>query len=146
MIAATKPRSLLARTASNPAGEEAGGAGGAPLSPIDTQERWTKAVTPHRPSRPPLLLPLYATYGALQALDVVSTQKALANGAYEANPLLRGLSDKAAGTLAVKAGVTAGTIYLSERLWRKNRVAAVALMAVLNGAYASIVAWNYRQQ
>jgi hypothetical protein len=45
--------------------------------------------------------------------------------------------------LAVKAAASVGTIYLAEKLWRRNRVAAVALMAGLNGAYAVIVARNY---
>ena len=59
---------------------------------------------------------------------------------------MRSMAGNTAGLLAVKAGATAATFYLSERLWRKNRVASVVLMAALNGAYVSIVAWNYRQQ
>jgi hypothetical protein len=59
---------------------------------------------------------------------------------------MRAVGDHPAAGLAVKAGATAATVYLTERLWRKNRVASIAVMAALNGAYAAIVAHNYRQR
>jgi hypothetical protein len=40
--------------------------------------------------------------------------------------------------------VTASVIACTERLWRHNRVAAVVTMIAVNGAYAAIVANNYR--
>jgi hypothetical protein len=58
---------------------------------------------------------------------------------------MRGVADRPAVALAVKVGATAATIYLTERLWRRNRAASIVLMAVLNGTYAAIVAHNYRQ-
>jgi hypothetical protein len=94
-------------------------------------------------SRPRPLVPLYVSYAALQGADLVTTARARGRGAVEANPLLGGLGNSSAGLLTVKAGVAVGTFYLAERLWRRNRVAAVALMAGLNGAYAVIVARNY---
>jgi hypothetical protein len=81
---------------------------------------------------------------ALQIADVASTRRALEAGGREANPIVRGLADNTAAMLAIKAAATAGTIYLVERLWRKNRTAAVLLMAALNGTYAAIVAHNHR--
>lgn len=95
--------------------------------------------------RPRSLVPLYLSYGALQVLDVASTRRALDAGATEANPLLRGVAGNTGATLAVKAGTTAATVFLVERLWRRNRPAAIVLMAALNGAYAAVVAHNYRQ-
>jgi hypothetical protein len=44
----------------------------------------------------------------------------------------------------VKAGAAAGTIYFAEKLWRRNRVGAVAMMVVVNGVTAAVVAHNYK--
>jgi hypothetical protein len=100
---------------------------------------------PTPPRRPSLLVPLYLSFAALQVADVASTGRALDAGGQEANPLVSGFADSSAKMLVVKAGATAGTIYLTERLWKKNRPAAVVLMVALNGAYGAIVAHNYRQ-
>ncbi|RPJ56910.1 MAG: hypothetical protein EHM24_27430 [Acidobacteria bacterium] len=96
------------------------------------------------PGRPAPLVPLYVTFAALQVADVASTGRALEAGGREANPIVRGFANNSAAMLAVKAGATVGTIYLSERLWKKNRAAAVLLMTALNGAYAAVAAHNYR--
>jgi hypothetical protein len=97
---------------------------------------------PQAPKRPVTLTALYGTYVSIQALDVVSTHRAIANGAQERNPLMRGGS---VGTMiAVKAASGAATIFFAERMWKKNRVGAVLVMAALNGASAAIVARNQR--
>lgn len=96
--------------------------------------------------RPSALVPLYVSYVGLQALDAVTTLRALEAGASEQNPLVGGVAGHPGALLALKAGVAVGTIYLSERLWRKNPAAAVVLMAALNGAYLAIVANNHRVQ
>lgn len=122
---------------------------GVPLRAIEGTAPETQGTVgyhgaPILPSRPRLLVPLYVSFAALQGFDAVTTIRALDRGAVEANPMLGGLANNRGALLAVKASASAGTIYLSERLWRKNRVAAVALMAALNGAYAVIVAHNWR--
>ncbi len=94
--------------------------------------------------RPALLPALYATTVALQALDAHSTMTALDRGAREANPLMKGVAGHSGAMLAVKAGAAAGTIYFAEKLWRRNRVAAVALMVAVNGVTAAVVAHNYK--
>lgn len=94
--------------------------------------------------RPSLLPALYATTVALQALDAHSTMSALNRGAREANPLMKGVAGHSGALLAVKAGAAAGTIYFAEKLWRRNRVAAVVLMVAVNGVTAAVVAHNYR--
>ena len=100
---------------------------------------WPLSQTPRRPLA---LAALYGTYGTLQALDVVTTRRALAAGARERNPVMQGGS---MGTMvAVKAAAGLSTIYFTERLWKKNRVGAVIVMAALNGATAAIVARNQR--
>ena len=90
--------------------------------------------------RPATLTTLYGSYAALQVLDVVSTRRALDAGAREINPLMRG--NNIAATIAVKAAAGGATIYFAERMWKKNKAGAIAVMAVLNGASAIIVARN----
>ena len=53
-----------------------------------------------------VLLPLYASFAGLQALDAHSTTRALQNGAVEGNPLIRDLAGQPVKLLALKAGVT----------------------------------------
>ena len=94
--------------------------------------------------RPKALPVLYASFGALQALDAATTFRALDRGAIEANPALAGFASNRGAMVAVKAASFASTVYLTERLWKKNRVAAVVTMVCVNSAYAVIVAHNYR--
>jgi hypothetical protein len=95
--------------------------------------------------RPVILPPLYASFGLLQVLDVHSTMEAiLAGRGGEANRSMAVLAEHPAALVAVKAAATAGTILVSEQMWRRNRVAAVLLMIAVNGAYAAVVARNYR--
>lgn len=97
-----------------------------------------------RTERPPALVPLYVSFIGLQALDVHSTFTALNDGAREGNPLVRGTLDSPAGLFALKAGATAGVVFLTEKLWKKNRTAAVLAMVGVNSAYLTIAARNYR--
>ena len=94
--------------------------------------------------RPGTLLPLYASFGALQGLDAHSTHLALANGHAEANPLMRGIAGNTAGMIAVKGAATAGVVYAAERMWRRNRTAAVLFMCAANSAMVWVVQHNYR--
>lgn len=95
-----------------------------------------------RPKRPATLTALYGSYGVLQAMDIVSTRKALATGAHEANPLIK--KGNMGATIAIKAAGGAATFLIAEKLWKKNRAGAVMLMAVANGVSAAVVAHNYR--
>ena len=108
------------------------------------EERRREIVAAPTQSSRGVLLPLYASFAALQALDAHSTLRALDAGATEANPLMGGLSRTPAALLAVKAGIAASTIYLVEKVRSRSRGAAIALMAALNSLYATIVAHNYR--
>jgi len=94
--------------------------------------------------RPPALLPLYVSFVTLQALDAHSTRYALDRGAVEANPLMKGLAANEVGLLAIKAAGTAGVILASERMWKRNRAAAVVFMIASNSAMAWVVQHNYR--
>lgn len=106
---------------------------GAAAQPVDTHA-----------SRPAMLAPLYTSYAMLQALDVYSTRRALNKGAAEANPVMRGLSNNPAQLITVKTVSTVVTIVAAERLWKKNRVGSILLMAGLNSAIGWVVVHNYR--
>jgi len=94
--------------------------------------------------RPAPLVPLYVAFIGLQALDVHSTFSALEGGAREANPMVRSALGNPAGLFLLKAGTAAGVVLVSEKLWPRNRTAAVITMIALNSAYATIAAHNYR--
>jgi hypothetical protein len=96
------------------------------------------------PERPRLLVPLYISFAGLQALDAHSTIKALDHGYVEANPLVAASTRNRAAFVAMKVAVTASVIVGAERLWPRHRVAAVVAILAVNGAYAAIVAHNYR--
>ena len=95
-------------------------------------------------SRPKMLPVLYASYAALQAYDVYSTKQALAGGAHEANPLMQGATRNSTTFMAVKAISVVGAIVASERLWKTNKVAAIAVMVASNGIAAVVAARNTR--
>lgn len=95
------------------------------------------------PARPAALVPMYASFVTLQALDYVSTTRALSSAnAYEANPVMRGVAGSPAAFLAVKAASTAGTIWIAEKWRRKHPVRAMIFMASTNAAMAAVVAHN----
>ena len=123
------------------------------LFPVTPGETATPEATGTGPSnapdfsrirRPALLPAMYAATVALQALDAHSTLTAIGHGAQEANPVMKGVVGNRGALLAVKAGAAAGTIYVAEKLWRRNRVGAIVLMAVVNGVTAAVVAHNYK--
>jgi hypothetical protein len=97
------------------------------------------------PGRRPAALPaLYVSFAVLQGLDAHSTLTALRAGGTEANPAVKNLVAQPAAFVAAKLAATAGTLYVTERLWKKHRVAAVVLMVTVNATYGLIVANNYR--
>ena len=120
------------------------------LFPITTTSNTAESAFPaaapdfSRVRRPALLPAMYAATIALQAMDAHSTMKAIGNGATEANPMMKGIVGNHGALLAVTAGAAARTIYFAEKLWRRTRVAAVALMAAVNGVTAAVVAHNYK--
>ena len=96
------------------------------------------------PARPVALPLLYVSLAGLQAYDVYSTRTALGRGAVEANPLMGGVAGSTTGLVVAKAVSTAGTILLAERLWKKNRVAAILTVVVANGVMAAVAMNNAR--
>jgi Domain of unknown function (DUF5658) len=117
----------------------------------ETAARQMAASTPQAPAevgvhqrRPAALLPLYISLATLQALDVHSTARALADGAVEANPLMKGLAANEVGLLAIKAAGTTSVLLASEHMWKRNRTGAVIFMIAANSAMMWVVQHNYR--
>jgi len=97
-----------------------------------------------RETRPAALAGLYVSLAGMHALDVVSTRKALAAGAAEANPMMAPFARSPLALAAVKAGVFGATVFATEQLWKSNRKAAVLTMIALNATCGAIAAHNYR--
>jgi len=95
-------------------------------------------------TRPAALIPLYASFVALQVLDLHSTTYALDRGAVEANPAIKGFVDNRYAMGALKAAGTAGVIFVSEKVRKKNKAAAIGLMVATNVAMTWVVQHNYR--
>ena len=100
------------------------------------------AQEPSDSRRPAPLVPLYVSQIALHGLDVHSTLQALDRGHQEGNPLFRNAT--AGQMIGAKAASSAVSIWLAEKLWKKNRVAAVVVMTGVNVGLAAVVANNYR--
>jgi uncharacterized protein DUF5658 len=94
--------------------------------------------------RPAALSGLYVSLAALNALDVYSTTRALNNGAREVNPVMASTNGNYGAALAIKAATTTSSIYLAEKLWKRNRAAAIGTMLAVNGVTAAIAARNFR--
>ena len=104
----------------------------------------TAVLAPSADRRRPRILPsLYFSLAVLQGADLYSTHAATAGGASELNPLLNTVGGGPVGQTAVKAALTASSILLAERLWKKKkRVAAVVAMVAANGLMVFAVYHN----
>jgi hypothetical protein len=91
----------------------------------------------------PIGLPaLYASLVALQGFDIYSTNRAIANGAHEANPMMQGVVGNPALFYGVKAVATVAPMLAAERMWKTNKARAVAVMLISNGVMAAVAAHN----
>jgi hypothetical protein len=104
-------------------------------APVST----TAAIT-----RPAILPALYTTLAAVQAWDIYSTTLALKAGAKERNPISAPFAANPAALISLKLLSTASTMYFTERMWKTNRVAAVVVLAAINGATAAVSMHNVR--
>lgn len=87
-----------------------------------------------------IALSLYATQGALQILDVVTTSKALGAGHREANPVFT--SGNISGMVVVKAAVMGLHVFAIERLEKRNAKAAMWLRFATNAMMSIVVVNN----
>lgn len=116
--------------------------GAAPAAAAEKEE--LKLNYAEKVDRPAILPALYATFGAMQAWDIYSTRAAIQAGAREANPAATAFAGNAGSLLGLKAATTASTIFFAERMWKKNKVGAVVMMAAINGATAAVSMHNMR--
>jgi hypothetical protein len=94
-------------------------------------------------SRGAALPSLYGSLIVLQAYDGYSTGRGLRNGAVESNGLMASLATHPGSLWAVKGASAFTSIYIAERLWRKQRRgSAIALMLVSNAIMVGVAANN----
>lgn len=109
--------------------------------PIAPSPAVAKAWAKEQGSSSAAVRTLYATYGVVQTLDMVSTMVARDRGAAEANPMMQGSYAKG---VAVKAAMGAVTVLAVRAIEKKNKKAAIVTMIGLNVATAAVVANNIR--
>jgi hypothetical protein len=98
-----------------------------------------------RSDRPLALVPMYASFATLQALDYHSTTRALSSGiGREANPVARSIVKNRPAFVAAKAVATVAMVAATERMWKRHPARAVLFMAAANTAMALVVAHNYK--
>ena len=85
---------------------------------------------------------LSGAYIVMSMFDYVSTTQALNRGAEERNPLLAAMAQHSGTLLLTKAAITASTILMAQRLWKRNRPAAIAVMVGANLATGFIAFHN----
>jgi hypothetical protein len=94
--------------------------------------------------RPAALAGLYVSLAGLQVYDAMSTARGLKQGAHEANPLMQGAVNNSAMFWSIKAATTALPMMMAEKMWKRNKVGAVVMMAVANSVAATVAANNAR--
>ena len=109
-----------------------------PLLPGHVSPATQVAWSVERPSSFPALS---MTFQALSGLDWYTTSRALQNGR-EANPVLAPIAGHPVALLVAKSAAAAATVYLAERLWKRNHAAAIVVMVAANVVTASVVAHN----
>lgn len=92
--------------------------------------------------RPALLIPLYAANLTLHGLDLWTTKLALEAGHREGNPFFKDASLQTMTGAKIAASVA--TMLVVEKLWKRNRVAAVSVMVLTNVGLSAVAAHNYR--
>jgi len=87
---------------------------------------------------------LAATFVGLNALDVVTTERAILSGGREANPVMAPLTRDPYAFALTKAATTAATVMIVRRIARKHRVAAVVFWVAADVGLGLVVAHNAR--
>ncbi len=76
-------------------------------------------------------------------VDTVSTLEALKHGGREANPVVAPFASNAGALYSLKVVTTVGSIWAAEKLWKRNRAAAIVTMLAVNAGYAWVAHHNY---
>jgi len=104
--------------------------------------RWHPPAGEPTRTRPAALPAFYASLAALQLFDGYSTRRALAGGAKEPNPVMKGVVTRPVVFWSVKAAMTVAPSIAAERLWKTNTAGAIAVVVVSNGMMAAVAAHN----
>jgi hypothetical protein len=75
---------------------------------------------------------------------VTHSRAALQAGAREPNPAAAPFAGNAGSLLGLKAASTVSTIYLADRMWKKNKVGAVVMLVAVTAATAAVSIRNMR--
>jgi hypothetical protein len=113
-------------------------------APPPVQRTSTTPLLPLAPKqRPAVLLPLYASYAALQMSDAALTTRALGLGGREANGLMAGIARHPLALYSLKAAIVGASVFQSEKMWRNGkRKSAIATLVVVNAMYIFVVNHN----
>jgi len=103
---------------------------------------WHPPTRESQRARPAALPAFYASLAALQLFDGYSTTRALAGGAKEANPVMKGVVNKPVVFWSLKAAMAVAPALATERMWKTNKAGAIAVMVVSNGMMAAVAAHN----
>ena len=102
-----------------------------------------RVAPPAESPRSPVLTFLYGFTAGTQAMDVHSTRRALEAGGFETNPFMKAISKHTSGLIATKAGMTVGTIMVTEAIARHHKTTAMLTLIAINSAYVYVVQHNY---
>ena len=114
-------------------------AGATPPADVEWSVGHVLAASDRRPAVLPML---YVSFAALQAYDGYSTRQALGHGGQETNASMQTVASHSGMLWAVKAGMATGAVLIAERMWKQNKVAAIAMMVAANGVAAIVAAHN----
>jgi hypothetical protein len=103
---------------------------------------WHPSTRESNRTRPAALPAFYASLAALQLFDGYSTTRALAGGAREANPVMKGVVTRPVVFWSVKAAMAVAPTLAADRMWKRNKAGAIAVMVVSNGMMAAVAAHN----
>ena len=112
-----------------------------PSEPVAPTAAVAAAWKQEAPKRSATLRALMVSYGAAQALDMVTTMKARNSGAVEVNPVMQG--SYAAG-MVTKAALGAATLLAVHSMEKKSRKAAIITMIAANVATTYVAFHNMR--
>jgi hypothetical protein len=78
----------------------------------------------------------------LQAFDGFQTIQGVSRGGQELNPLMTGIAGSPAAVWTIKAVSAVVAIGAAERMWKTNKVGAIAVMLIANGVSVAVAAHN----
>ncbi len=103
----------------------------------------TAAVKPSAWTSKPMRLGLVAGFAALQALDVVTSVRAINRGGSEGNPIVGGMASRPALFISVKTAATLWMLLSGEQLAKHGQAGtAVISSAIADTVYGVVVAHN----